>query len=169
MKVATILKILGIYFGVVILLCIYYLFRIIRLVHYRNIYVKNINNRESTKNTIIASSFAHYLNEAPIHISTLDICSLYKTSDCQDAYIWTLSNYFRKIRAAFAWPWHAIERLKLFAPIRKISNKLAWIILAPLEMFVAYLLGLYLDTTGIGNKILMFLLDFLSHIFPNIH
>ncbi len=169
MDITFILKILGIYFGITVLLWSYYAYKIVRLAHYHNVYIKNIGNREPTKNTIIASSFAQYLRNAPVCVDTLDICNPHKTKDCQEAYMWTLSNYFRKVRDAFVWPLRAIEKLKMFAPIRKISNKLSWIILAPLEIFASYLLGLFLDTTGIGNKILMFLLDFLNRIFPNIN
>lgn len=169
MDITLILKILGIYFGIIVLLWLYYAYRIVRLAHYHNIYVKNIENKELNKNVIIASSFAHYLRDAQVYVDTLDICNPQKTKDCQEAYMWTLSNYFRKVRDAFAWPMRAIEKLKMFAPIRKISNKLSWIILAPLEIFASYLLGLFLDTTGIGNKILTFLIDFLNRIFPNIN
>ena len=62
------------------------------------------------------------------------------------------------------WLFIALDKLTIFAPARKTGNFFISLVVAALEIFVAYLVGLYLDTTGIGNKILAHLFFLLNHI-----
>ena len=65
------------------------------------------------------------------------------------------------IIASAVWPLKFFITLSVYRPINsKKRNKLLTFIFGLLESVGIYLLGLFLDTTGIGNKILAFLLYF---------
>ena len=60
----------------------------------------------------------------------------------------------------FTWPATLFRKLNLFNHIFNTRhNFFIKIIMCFLEGFLVYLLGLYLDTTGIGNKILTYITD----------
>ena len=71
--------------------------------------------------------------------------------------------YYHQIVHSFTWPYRVMRKITVFKPLSDVKNNpIISTILCIGEGFVIYLLGLYLDTTGIGNKILAFLLDFLT-------
>lgn len=66
----------------------------------------------------------------------------------------------RKLRSWF-WIYYLLSRITVFSSvITHTRNKFVSVFLCLLEGFVIYLLGLYLDRTDIGNKILDYLLSF---------
>ncbi len=63
------------------------------------------------------------------------------------------------------WLFYLIQRLVIFTPITKIvSNKFIASLCSIVESFALYLLGLYLDTTGIGNKTLSLIRGVIYHL-----
>lgn len=164
-------RFLKFYIPVFLIVFIVNFIRYIRCVYYQAMYNKNLNARTPFKNYSIKHFAYTLLRKGDVEILNSDIDIITNQqyqSDFNNAFE-NAKGYFKYLMwQSLIWPWLIIKTFKIFAPIRKISNKFSWVILAPLEMFVAYLLGLFLDTTGIGNKILDFLLDFLSRIFPNI-
>ena len=71
------------------------------------------------------------------------------------------------------WFFLAIDSLTIFASVNKIGNKVIKFVFALFQFFVSYLVALYLDTSGIGNKILTFLLASLTalseHLAEHLH
>lgn len=60
------------------------------------------------------------------------------------------------------WFYDMVETASMYAVARKIKNKIFSFIFALLQTVAVYLIGLYLDTTGIGNSILKALLSLLK-------
>lgn len=74
----------------------------------------------------------------------------------------------RYIHSLF-WGYPFLKKIKIFKPIfNKSTNIIVSIVICLVEGFLVYLLGLYLDTTGIGNKILICLTDFASSLIEHI-
>lgn len=66
--------------------------------------------------------------------------------------------YIGRSHRAFLWGYFVLLKIHIFKPIfSHINNKTSAIIICLAEFFFTYLIGLYFDTTGIGNKILTFL------------
>ena len=143
-------------------------FRYIKCAFYHNIYNNNFVNNTPEKNYSIKLSVFYLLKKAEIcNIKplTLDLISNKSYIEEFNYAFESAKGYFRYYMIhSLLWGKFAIEKLSFFAPARLIKNKLASIIFALAEALAVYLLGLYLDTTGIGNKILTFLLDALNQL-----
>ena len=160
------------YGAIVIIVFVINLIRYIRCARYQHIYNENFNNNTPLKNFRIKPFLLPLLDKGKVVLLNTNIDVIANKSYIEDfnkAFENAKGHFYYLMCLSLIWPWLVIKTFKMFAPIRKITNKVAWVILAPLEMFLAYLLGIFLDTTGIGDKILKFLLDFLSRIFPNIN
>lgn len=162
------LKILISYMSIALVFSLVNLTRYLRCSYLKIAYNMNFDNKESTKNINFSVSAFSLFKKAKLNMIGLNATDIMTNSIYKDEIINAFDyskGYFRyKSLHSVFWIFHILENSFLFAPTQKISNRFISVIIAVLESFAVYLLGLYLDTTGIGNKILTFLLDALTAI-----
>lgn len=145
-------KIICIYFFISILLYLKNKYRQLKCNYVINgIYKsKNISDRYQY---ILATSFL--LSKANIY--RLDISDDLKTNPNSVIESLEIARgiYIGRSHRALLWGYFVLMRIHIFKPIfSQINNKMLAFIICLVEFFFTYLIGLYLDTTGIGNKIL---------------
>ncbi len=142
--------------------------RYIRCAYYQTVYNINLDNNNGNKNYSIKEPVYHLLMKAHILPLSSDIDVIAETcyrSQFNNAFD-NAKGYFKHRKNRFLiWIFLLLNSAFARLSISKTGNKIISVILAVLSMFVAYFLGLYLDTTGIGNKILECLLSNLTLLF----
>lgn len=144
------------------------LIRYILCSYYQKVYNLNFKNKTETKNFRIKPFIYPLFKQGDIEIlsSKIDIiANRTYIEDFNKAFESAKGVFLHNIFLSFIWPWLAIQTLSMFKPIEKINNKIFKLFIGIFEIFIAYLVGLFLDTTGIGNKILKSLLAVLYRIF----
>lgn len=149
------MKIIGMYILISILLYLKNKYRHLRCNYIINTMYDNKNNTDNYK----------YILAIEILLDKADIYHLNVPKDLQD-YPDTIIDalqiargiYIGRCYRALLWGYFFLMEIHIFKPIfSRTNNKLIALIFCLVEFFVTYLLGLYLDTTDIGSKILAFL------------
>lgn len=158
------IKMLKLYTIVALYKILINLFRFLRCSRLKKIYNKNIHNRTPAKNYSIKHSSVRLFKRSGSHalISTPNnIVTSWNVEKFNAAYDNSIAKFKHNVKTSLLWPYDLVEQLVLFSHAKRIKHKLISFLVALLEAFLVYLLSLYLDTTGIGIKILNILLDFL--------
>lgn len=126
-------------------------------------------DREAVNNYRLIIPIKTILNDANIYCSQLfDLKNFTNYTGVQDiieCIHQAQGIYYNRCKRSFLWLFYLICKIRIFRPIlMHTSNKFFAILACLIEWFVLYLLGLYLDTTGIGSKILQYLLSSLSQL-----
>lgn len=140
------------------------------LIHlFHSAYIRSkfiINHKEGTpsKNYELKNSIISLINRANIdyhyEITAKLLSDFSYASKVDDYLIQTWAEYMYRCKHTFFWGYNLLKKCKIFSPIFKNTHNIfVTTILCLFEIIVAYLLGLYFDTTGIGNKILAFLTE----------
>ena len=137
--------------------------RYIRCLYYQTTYNLNFKNNTPLKNYNIKQPVFYLFKKAKVcTVTAVDISLI-----ANELYENEINHAFEHSKGYFRyWVFHSpmwlmsvIENLKIFAPARKVKNKIISVLIALIESIFLYFLGLYFDTTGIGSKILAFLLS----------
>lgn len=166
------MKIIKLYFFIATLIFVVNFIRFIICCRLKVIYNTNISKNIPDKNYHIKQFVYSIFLKGNTQICD-DRLSLIaeKTyqADFNAAFEHSKSVFFRNFILAIVWPYLATEKLTMFSLGKRIENKIVRFIFALFQVFATYLLGLFLDTTGIGNKILNTLLDFLKNLTQIFH
>lgn len=136
-------------------------------------FIENHNNNSSVKNYEIQNSIISLLHRAKVYIQTNitaeTVSNICKACVIEDYIVQAKAEYIYRSKHAIFWGYSLIKKLKIFKPIfHHTNNVFISIVCCAAESFAAYLLGLYLDTTGIGNKILAYLTALASTLIEHI-
>lgn len=136
-------------------------------------FVENHNNNSSVKNYEFQNSIISLLHRAKVYVQTnitaKTVSDIYKACVIEDYIVQAKAEYIYRCKHTIFWGYSLIKKLKIFKPIFNHTNNIFISIICCLaEGFAAYLLGLYLDTTGIGNKILTYLTALASTLIEHI-
>lgn len=144
------------------------LIRFLRCCYYQEVYNSNFKNKTSFKNHYISQTIFRLLRKgniatvnAPINLIT---DKLY-ISEFNESFESAKGFFLFQMRSSIFWPYSAIKKLVMFAPIRKIQNPILSILTALIQLFITYLITLHLDSSGIGQNILNWIYDTLNHLF----
>lgn len=127
-------------------------------------YKNNVNHSVSIKSLISNANIPCPLSfSAEIFTESYWIKQLLK-------YVSHASGVYRhRLLHAFFWPSSFIKKINIFKIITdKTNNVFLSILFCIIEAFFVYLLGLYLDTSGIGSKILTFVTGWVSSLIGHI-
>ena len=144
--------------------------RLIKCFVYRSVYNNNFKNGTPNNNYIIRHSVISLLNKANTSLqnpSTDIIASKIFIDDFNSAFFNAAGYFLHNMLHSVVWPLIIIKKFIIFIPAAKISNQLFSLAIALIEGFAVYLLGLFLDTTGIGSRILTYLLDVATALFEH--
>lgn len=161
------LRIIMVYIAIAIFIFVVNLIRYMKVSYYQMLFNANFANNTPIENYKIQHSIISLLRKAKLNFAKYEIDTISNPLYCDEinnALNWAKGYFHHQYTHCLFWPLHIIEKLTIFLPARKIKNKFISFIFAIIEFFLVYLLGLYLDTTGIGNKILTYLLDFSNHV-----
>ena len=166
------MKIFFTYIVVILLITSVNIIRILRCRHIIRKLIRNRYNSTPKKNCNYILSIKELLQKAsipaPSQLTTKGMAEKEIIQNIIDDLLQAAGVYRHRAIHSPLWPIYIIERACVFRPIQKIPNKVLSVILALLEGFALYLLGLFLDTTGIGDKILTFLLEPLTALFARL-
>ena len=161
-------KLITFYISVAIIFFIINLYRYLRCTYYQIIYNTNHENNNALKNFNIKESVYKLFKKSHILISGRAdigiITDSFQMNDFNNSFYCARAYFRHKMLHAPFWVLSAIEKINIFSLVRKTNNKVASLILSVIEGFLLYLLGLYLDTTGIGNKILSYLSELMQNL-----
>lgn len=142
--------------------------RLIACCIYQSVYNNNFKNDTPDRNYMIRYFVIALFKKANIILqnSTIDTIAdrLYKNefnSAFENAKGYFLYNMIHSV----VWFLIIVKKFVIFSPTTKAANKLFSLCVAFIEAIAVYLLGLFLDTTGIGNRILTYLLDLANALF----
>lgn len=166
-------KFIKLYIVIAICICFVNLTRFVKCLYYKTKYLLNFKNNTPEKNYRIQEPIKRLLKKGNVYMlssAKIDcIADVYYKDDFINAFESARGTFIFYIIRSPVWLFVALDTLTIFAPARKTGNIFITIVVAVVEIFAAYLVGLYLDTTGIGNKILAHLLAFLNYIAEVLH
>lgn len=166
------MRIIKFYFLISALVFIVNFIRFIVCCRLKVIYNTNISNDMPNKNSRIEQFVYSIFLKGGTQICSDGLNLIAKKiyqAEFNDAFEHSKSVFFRNFILAIVWPYLATDKLTMFTFAKRIKNKIVRFIIALFQVFATYLLGLFLDTTGIGNKILNILLDFLKNLTQIFH
>ena len=137
-------------------------------------FITNHQNGTPEKNYELKNSIADIVNTASVdnfyEINATILANPVYISKIEDYILQAQAEYIYRFKHSIFWGYtNVLKKFKIFSPVFKHTNNIfITLIICFLEMFFAYLLGLYLDTTGIGNKILSALTFWASSLINNI-
>ena len=146
---------------------------ILNAIHYfQTKYNLNFQNNTPNKNYSIKFSTYRLFAKTELNFQTAQsidiIANSHYRSEFNNAFEHSKGYFSDRLLHSFVWPITFIKKLKIFSIVQKIPNKLISFVIGLFEAFAIYLLGLFLDTTGIGNTILTFLISKVSYLVPQI-
>ena len=146
-------------------------FRLKKCILYQSLYNDNFKNNTPNNNYTIKHTIISLLNKAHISLKC-NVVSLVAdrafTKEFNNAFENAKGYFIHRMLHSPMWIALVAEGLTLFIPAFKIKHKIFACIFALIEAFVVYLFGLFLDTTGIGDKILVHLLDIATALFERL-
>ena len=158
-------RFLKFYFGVALVVLVVNIIRYVRCSMYQNTYNSNFIRNTPSKNFYIQPSIIPLLRRGNVALQNPNINVI-----ADDCYRRDFNNAFESAKGYFRhcaiyaplWFILAIESLTIFTLANKLRNNFVRIMFGLFQFFANYLVLLYLDTSGIGYKILNVLLAFLT-------
>ena len=142
--------------------------------NYANIALQNnLQKREYDNNLKYSVSVKSLISNANIYCPLSFSVSTFTESYWIEQLLKYVSHasgvYRHRLLHAFFWPSSFIKKINIFRIITdKTNNVFLSILFCIIEAFFVYLLGLYLDTSGIGNKLLTFVTGWVSSLIGHI-
>lgn len=132
-----------------------------KAVRYEKIYLTNWNNEEYEKNAAIQEPVAKLFKAAGARLPQPERMRAFTTSwrlcEYGKAFVYTQTHFKNQMKNSLFWLVFLFER-KENKPLKPVLRIILAVVSFLLQNFVVYLLGLLLDTTGIGNTIVSALL-----------
>lgn len=127
-------------------------------------YKNNVKHSVSVKSLILNANIP-----CPLSFSVDTFTESYWVEQLLQYVLHASGVYRHRLLHAFFWPSSFIKKINIFRIITdKTNNVFLSILFCVIEAFFVYLLGLYLDTSGIGNKILTFVTGWVSSLIGHI-
>lgn len=161
------------YIGISLILLLKNLIHLIHCNYIRTKFAINHKNKTPLKNYELKNSIIYLIKTAKVdndYVIKADILvNSYYSPKIDNYLLQAQSEYIYLCKHTLLWGCELLKKCRLFSPVFKhTKNIFATIIICFLEMFAAYLLGLYFDTTGIGNKILSALTSLVTSLINSI-
>ena len=160
-----IIKILLFYILVTIFIAIKNCINFARCIYIELKLKDNYSNGKNVNNYYLADSLNSLLCKANVSVvPAKELRDSFSAPKVFDHILRARAKYRHRMIHSYCWVINLFSHMRIFSfNITRIENKLLRFIFCIAEWLVLYLVGLFLDTSGIGNKILSHLIAFLHN------